>query len=42
MPTFNNQDLQSQFDNNGYIAISPLFSTDKIEEIKIELARYIK
>ena len=42
MTTFNNQDLQSKFDDNGYIAINPLFSIDKIEEIKIELSRYIK
>ena len=42
MTTFNNQDLQSKFDENGYIAINPLFSIDKIEEIKIELSRYIK
>ena len=41
MTTFNNQDLQSKFDENGYIAINPLFSIDKIEEIKIELSRYI-
>ena len=42
MTTFNNQDLQSKFDDNGYIAINPLFSIDKIKEIKIELSRYIK
>ena len=36
MTTFNNQDLQSKFDDNGYIAINSLFSIDKIEEIKIE------
>ena len=28
MTTFNNQDLQSKFDHNGYIAINPLFSID--------------
>ena len=42
MTTFNNQDLQTKFDDNGFIAINPLFSIDKIEEIKIELSRYIK
>ena len=40
MTTFNNQDLQSKFDHNGYIAINPLFSIDKIEEIKIELKKH--
>ena len=39
MTTFNNQDLQSKFDENGYIAINPLFSIDKIEEIKIGLEK---
>ena len=42
MSDFNNTDLQSHFDENGYIAINPLFSDNKIEEIKIELTRYIK
>ena len=42
MSDFNNIDLQSHFDENGYIAINPLFSDNKIEEIKIELTRYIK
>ena len=35
MSDFNNTDLQSHFDENGYIAINPLFSDNKIEEIKI-------
>ena len=42
MSGFNSIDLQSHFDENGYIAINPLFSLDKINEIKNELTRYIK
>ena len=42
MSDFNKTDLQSHFDENGYIAINPLFLDNKVEEIKIELTRYIK
>ena len=42
MVTLNNQNLQTSFDRDGYISISPLFSVEKVEEIKNELTRYIK
>ena len=42
MVTLNNQNLQTSFDRDGYISISPLFSVEKVEEIKNELIRYIK
>ena len=42
MVTLNNQNLQTSFDRDGYISVNPLFSIEKIEEIKIELTRYIK
>ena len=42
MVTLNNQNLQTSFDRDGYISINPLFSFEKVEEIKNELSRYIK
>ena len=42
MVTLNNQNLQTSFDRDGYISINPLFSLEKVEEIKNELSRYIK
>ena len=35
MSDFNNTDLQSHFDENGYIDINPIFSHNKIEQIKV-------
>ena len=42
MVTLNNQNLQTSFDRDGYISINPLFSFEKVEEIKNEFEKFVK